>query len=405
MPSELETTLQQIAHNSQQLPADLSDSEALHTHLLEICSQISTALLALHQQPDHPASEEAGVLHRLVQALEHAEADRKRQSRHLAALNKASTALLSTLDLDTLLGQILDAARGAIPRADEANIYLFARDTGQLELRASTGQRDPRIHHVSVGGGSDYINLAVQEDRPLLLNTLPTSPQSQANPAAQAAIIAPLVHQNRVLGALALTAHQQEVFNSSDLELLVSFAATAVQAINNAELHREVRKLAMTDSLTGLYNRRGFVELGEREVARALRFNRPLSAMMLDIDHFKIVNDRYGHPAGDQILRFVATQCNRNLRKIDLMSRYGGDEFAILLPETKQSAARQVAERIRTELTWNRLPVNGEMIGISLSLGIANGNHAIGSLDALLKRADLALMQAKQTGRNRVCAL
>jgi diguanylate cyclase (GGDEF)-like protein len=165
---------------------------------------------------------------------------------------------------------------------------------------------------------------------------------------------------------------------------------------------QEVQRLAITDSLTNLYNRRHFSKVGEDEVQRACRYGRSLSAIMLDIDHFKRVNDTFGHKVGDQILQEVAKSCRRALRGVDVVGRYGGDEFVILLPENDRTAAVQVAERLRKNITHMQLNTTGGAVKVTASLGVASVDCDKPSLETLLSQADKALYVAKRRGRNRV---
>jgi diguanylate cyclase (GGDEF)-like protein len=165
---------------------------------------------------------------------------------------------------------------------------------------------------------------------------------------------------------------------------------------------QEVQRLAITDSLTNLYNRRHFSKVGEEEVQRACRYGRSLSAIMMDIDHFKRVNDTFGHKVGDQILQGVAASCRRELRGVDVVGRYGGDEFVILLPENDRAAAAQVAERLRKNIAHLSLNTAKGPANITASLGVAAVDCDKPSLEALLGQADKALYVAKRRGRNRV---
>jgi diguanylate cyclase (GGDEF)-like protein len=222
---------------------------------------------------------------------------------------------------------------------------------------------------------------------------------------AVSAIIAPLLLGDDVLGAISLESYRPHAFTQSDLQLLVSFAATATTAIHNAQLHGEVQKQAITDTLTGLYNRRGFFELGRREVERALRFGRPLTAIMLDIDYFKNVNDLYGHLVGDRVLIGLAGRLMQELRQIDLVGRYGGDEFVALLPETDLANAVSVAERLRKVAAGVTIASASAPVKISLSAGVAALNPESKDLNSLLQRADQALYEAKRAGRDQVVSL
>ena len=168
------------------------------------------------------------------------------------------------------------------------------------------------------------------------------------------------------------------------------------------EALEQVRSLAEIDPLTGLFNRRHFSELMRREFERARRYGHPFSVIMLDVDHFKGMNDAYGHAVGDRILAELATCFRRVLRTSDLVGRYGGDEFAIMLPETDLPAAQQTGERLREECSQRTLDAGGRPITITVSMGIAALDEECASQDTLLDRADGALYAAKRAGRNRV---
>jgi diguanylate cyclase (GGDEF)-like protein len=315
--------------------------------------------------------------------------------------------LLTTLDLEVLLGQILDAAISAIPAAEKGTLHLVARDTGQLQLRAVQGYTDPRIRTFNPTDSASFPANAVRERKPLLIPDAHADPESRHGSdipelrAISSMIIAPLILGGRTLGAVSLDAYRRYAFTEGDLQLLVSFAATATTAIQNAQLYTEVQRQAITDPLTGLYNRRGFFELGRREVERAIRFDRPLTAMMIDIDLFKQVNDTKGHLIGDQVLAGVASQIERQLRQVDLPGRYGGDEFIALLPETDLFNAYQAAERLRRSIAKVIYPTENEPVRITVSIGIAALKQASESLETMIERADQALYSAKQAGRNR----
>lgn len=164
----------------------------------------------------------------------------------------------------------------------------------------------------------------------------------------------------------------------------------------------ELHHLAATDPLTGINNRREFMARAEAEWMRASRYGRPLSVLMIDIDLFKRVNDQYGHDAGDEVLIRIAQLCDTQARMSDIAGRLGGEEFAVLLPETGVGDAFLVAERLRDTLAGEVVSVNGVGIAVSVSVGVSEGAQA-SSLEELMKHADLALYEAKRLGRNRVC--
>lgn len=168
-------------------------------------------------------------------------------------------------------------------------------------------------------------------------------------------------------------------------------------------LERELEHQARTDFLTGIPNRRHFLELAEVELARAHRYRRPFSLLMLDLDMFKDINDRYGHRIGDLTLQKVVEVCRQTLRGVDIVGRLGGEEFGIILPETDTERARQVAERVRQAIAATAVPlVQGGAVFVTTSVGVATFSGSDGNVDAVLTRADQALYNAKRAGRNRV---
>jgi len=209
----------------------------------------------------------------------------------------------------------------------------------------------------------------------------------------------PLVVEERVLGLLWLWG---EYLKETDLEVMSIFANQVAVAIENARLFAEVQNLAITDPLTGLYNRRGLIELGRIEFARTRRFGRPFASMMLDIDHFKRVNDTYGHPIGDQVLQALAKHCQSSVREIDLVGRYGGEEFIFLLPETNLEVTKEIAERLRRTIANLSIPTDKGELSVTVSLGVAMYDENTLDLETMIARADQAMYVAKHKGRNRI---
>jgi diguanylate cyclase (GGDEF)-like protein len=178
----------------------------------------------------------------------------------------------------------------------------------------------------------------------------------------------------------------------------------AAIAIENRYTHEELERRAYSDYLTGLANRRYFIEQAENELARTLRYNGKLSVLMLDIDHFKKVNDTYGHKVGDLVLKQLAEVCRSSLRDVDLVGRIGGEEFAVLLPETASAQAMEAAERLRAAFASAQVTVSsGPPLRFTSSFGVVSLSEKNITIDTLLNRADQALYRAKEAGRNRVC--
>jgi diguanylate cyclase (GGDEF)-like protein len=177
----------------------------------------------------------------------------------------------------------------------------------------------------------------------------------------------------------------------------------AAMAVENARLFDEVQRLATLDGLTGTYNRRHFMDVANLAFESARRFGQPLAAIMLDVDHFKSVNDRYGHAVGDQVLRALADRCRAALRSIDVLGRYGGEEFAIMLPGTQRhNGAMILAERIRQQVAQEPVQTDAGPVRVTVSVGVAGMEADTPDPGELFKRADSALYEAKQAGRNRV---
>jgi diguanylate cyclase (GGDEF)-like protein len=179
-------------------------------------------------------------------------------------------------------------------------------------------------------------------------------------------------------------------------------AEQGATALDNALLFHRVEEMATKDGLTGLYNRRHFFELGEQQMRTWRRYEQPIVAIMIDIDHFKSVNDTHGHAVGDDVIREVANRLAATLRDTDLVCRYGGEEFAVLLAQTTDSDAYHAAERLHKAVTGAPVPTRVGDLPVTVSLGLAGPDSMCADVQALLARADEALYAAKRGGRNRV---
>lgn len=217
-------------------------------------------------------------------------------------------------------------------------------------------------------------------------------------PAARVMYL-PLLTKGQLIGVLSMWS---ETLQKEDIPSLALFANQLGAALQNAQLYADLQRLSILDELTGVYNRRGLYELGNREVDHALRYNRPLAVLMLDLDFFKEINDRFMHIVGDRLLRVVAYRMQSCLRDMDIICRYGGDEFVILLVENDLDTAQQVAERLRLVIASTPFEVEGHPLSLSASIGVAALTRQVRTLDALVECADEALYQSKNSGRNRV---
>lgn len=210
-----------------------------------------------------------------------------------------------------------------------------------------------------------------------------------------------MIVQEKTIGLLAIDSSEANHFSEESINLATEFANQVAVVLENARLFKETQTQAITDALTGVFNRRGLFQQGEFELRRARRINRPFCAMIFDIDHFKRINDHYGHKVGDEVLQKLAERCQNTSRTVDLISRYGGEEFVILLPETNLESAARVAERLRQSIMNEPFKTNAGALRLTVSLGIAEAKET-DSLHTLIERADVALYKAKNAGRNRV---
>jgi two-component system cell cycle response regulator len=204
-------------------------------------------------------------------------------------------------------------------------------------------------------------------------------------------------------GVLALGGKALAQLAPQTAELLRQVASQAHVVLDNSRLFERVRNLSIRDSLTDLFNHKHSMELLAQEFARAGRYDDTLSVLLMDIDHFKRVNDEHGHPAGDAVLRDVALVLRDVLRSVDAVGRYGGEEFIAILPHTGREEARRAAERVRAAVESHRFHVGAGELRITLSVGIASRSaHEVDAPAALVREADRALYQAKEAGRNGV---
>jgi diguanylate cyclase (GGDEF)-like protein len=320
-------------------------------------------------------------------------------------LNEVTRAISDALDLQTVLQRVVSLAIELV-NADAGGMGLISEDGQSLDFSyfinlPETLGRENRV--LQRGEGLAWHTL--EEGQARLVSDYPAHPW--ARPVLVAAgvhsvIAVPIIVGNQPIGSLGLFGLKPTTrFSPRDLALAESVGRQAGIAVQNARLFDEVRQMAITDALTGLHNRRYFFERASSEFERTMRYPHPLSAIMLDIDHFKHINDTYGHATGDEVLRVVARRCRDILRTVDIIGRYGGEEFAIVLPETRQHCARQVAERLRLEISQQPIPIEESTLSITASLGIAAYDHNESiDLYTLLDRADQALYAAKQAGRN-----
>jgi diguanylate cyclase (GGDEF)-like protein len=255
----------------------------------------------------------------------------------------------------------------------------------------------PTLH--STPGEVTMIQSVLEAGHPLtaedVFNSPYVSPRIAAKYSSRSLLGLPLIADGKKLGAALIGFNQPHRFTSDEI-------VHGEQAAEHLALAIVKSQLAVTDHLTNVYNRRGLYELGRREIDRTHRYGKPLSTIVLDIDHFKQINDLHGHTIGDQVLRAVADRFRKNIRTVDILGRYGGEEFAILLPESNLPAALQTAERLCRCIGDAPMQTEQGGIAVTISVGVASANASTTNLDILLNHADDAMYAAKQAGRNQV---
>jgi two-component system cell cycle response regulator len=319
-------------------------------------------------------------------------------------LDRLGAALRATHDLPGIVRLVLETAAVTL-RAEAGAMFLLEPGGTELRLAAARGYRPPEAASLPLGHG-----IAGRAGTGVVVRVPGASPVRAAppvEPAVRTAVAVPLTSRDRAIGVIAVYGCSvPEAFSEQDARTLRSLAAQAAVAVENVLLHQEAQRLSVTDSLTGVANRHSLQATLAREVDRARRFRRSLSVLLLDLDHFKRVNDEHGHRRGDEVLVEVARRVGGRIRtRIDTLARYGGEEFVIVLPETAAEGAQVVADKIRRAV--GSLPITspaGPDVAMTVSVGTATFPEDGETADDLLLAADAAMYRAKEEGRDRVAA-
>ena len=303
-------------------------------------------------------------------------------------------------DLGSLLGHISELATEAVG-GDATSIMLLDAARERLLAKAAYGLRIGNLAFVSFAVGEGVAGWVVQHGEPALIEDTDDDPRFVDRPdpstPIRSMVCVPLVVRGRPVGVMTCTSPRRAAFTDQSLEMFSFIAQTIALDIENVRLSR----VAVTDPLTGAFNREFLLERMPAELAAAAEQGAPLSVAMVDVDHFKDINDQYGHDAGDRVLVVVAERLRGAIRSHDMLVRYGGEEFLVLLPATDLAIANEVAERMRAKMQENPIHAGDARVDIRISVGVAT--HADDeNPDELIRRADAALYTAKRRVRNRV---
>ena len=316
-----------------------------------------------------------------------------------AGVARLGATLASTHDLDGILTVVLDAAM-ASTRAGAGAVLLLSADRSALELAVGKGLPDDGSRRLALGEG--VAGTVASTGEALRGRTGSDLAPAPGEPTGATVVAVPLTSSTTVIGVLLLLDRADgEEFDDRDLSTLRTFTSQATVAVDNVLLHEEARRLSVTDGLTGLWNFRYFQLTVAKEIERASRFDRPLALLMLDLDHFKQVNDQYGHQRGDAVLIELAERLRGLVRDVDTLARYGGEELVVVLPETDEPGAVRAAERICEAVRATPFGLPGEpAVPVTVSIGVAVFPGHAATPSALLRAADDALYAAKREGRD-----
>lgn len=358
-------------------------------------------------QPDHFDSEMIDLLTlfstQASLALENARlySLERRRAEQLEAINAVARQTTAVLDVDELLDVVCNLLLDWF-HIDHVSVLLVEGEA--LRVAAYEGRLTPNVPVGSeLAPGQGLAARALSSGRSIIANDVAAAEgYIEGFSETQSELCVPLIFFGEKLGVLALDSARKHAFEKEDLQPLESVADICAAAIQNASYFDRVSQLAYVDGLTGIHNRRYFeMRIGE-ELDRASRSHQKMSLIMVDIDHFKRLNDEFGHLLGDEVLRMVSSMMKQQVRKHDLVCRYGGEEFVIVVIDTGIENAVRVAEKLRRQIENHHFP--GVARPVTISCGVADyPDHGL-SRDEVVAAADAAMYAAKQAGRNRVRA-
>lgn len=343
----------------------------------------------------------AGAFNRMAGAIEE-------RASQLSALNQVAITITSSSSLKDALDEIMRSGI-QLTGAQAACIAFYDQGAGRFTEWVTQGLPEHFVQNMSFEPGSlaDEAFTTATPGACILSNDWPQTKHKLSRLAhdegIKCFICLPLTSHASRLGVVYFYRTDRDSFTPAEIELLTTFARLAAEAIENRRLHERLAGEAHTDPLTGLYNRREFDARLAEEHQRARRHGKPFALMMIDIDRFKHINDAYGHPAGDAVLKALAEVLKQQFRDVDIIARYGGEEFVVILPEIGSDIAKQVAERVRRAIASTPFPLaDGIESGLTASIGVAYCPNCGASPREMIERADQALYSAKEAGRNRV---
>lgn len=329
--------------------------------------------------------------------------------RDLSLIYEIGQEVNSIIDLDRLYATIAATLKKYV-RVHEFALLVFDEKQEELQIKAAYGfDNAEAVSKMIFKKGEGITGLAAETGKKIYIKD--TSRETRflnykgERPTEPSAFLSiPLMYKDEVLGVVNFGRKGIGSFTYQDVKMLSLVAGQIALAMTNARLYTRTRELSVKDELTGINNRRHFHTMLQMEWKRAVRFHRPLSLIMIDVDHFKAYNDAFGHLQGDIVLKQIGGLLRRNLREVDTVARFGGEEFVLLLPDTDKRGAIAVAEKVRLLVEGHRFTgeERKETREITISCGIATYPDDVEEMDDLIDHADIALYRAKELGRNRI---
>jgi diguanylate cyclase (GGDEF)-like protein len=325
-----------------------------------------------------------------------------------------SKTLTSALELNEVLGTIMKKAKKLI-KAETWSVLLLDEEKGELVIEKTTGKKEGRkkVRKERLKVGEGIAGWVAREQVPVVVPDVSKDPRfrgrsdTEAGFRTKSIMCVPIRNKGTLLGVLEVVNKTTgEPFTKEDLDLVLRIVDHAALAIERSSLYQKMEEMSITDDLTKLFNSRYLNRTLEIEITRANRHHMSLSLIFMDVDHFKLVNDNYGHLVGSKLLVEMGQLLLKSLRTVDIVARYGGDEFVIVLPQTAPKSAIQIAERIRKSIEHNVfLKKVGYSFKMTASFGVASYPESAKSKEELLKLADEAMYRVKNQTRNGVYAI
>ncbi|MBU1701699.1 MAG: sensor domain-containing diguanylate cyclase [Candidatus Eisenbacteria bacterium] len=322
----------------------------------------------------------------------------ERVDSELEILYEISRTIQNTLDREDLFQRLLELVNDVVPY-ENATLFIKNTSTDRLTVGAFRGRHIDLIGGVEFDHGPGFSAWVAKQKRIVVLQDLHRGRRVDDLEVGSFASV-PLMVQGELIGVLNLSHPKPQTFQNEHVRILSLVASQTAAVIQRFLMFEELNRLAITDDLTSLNNRRYFIRRLNEETNRSQRYEQPFSLMFIDIDNFKSLNDTHGHQMGDRVLKELAKLLKGWARNSDLVARYGGDEFVVLLPMTDVRSAFNAAERLRVQVADHTFSRRKK---ISVSMGIAGFPQAGDQAVTILNKADRALYEAKATGRNKVC--